>query len=213
LAALPMRLDSDGLADLVVLQSGKTWPAIASTLSGTTADIASTAVATSNPNAITINDSFSLNFRATPFPSTINVSGFAGTISQLRVRLSGLSYSSVNNLDILLAGPAGEKVMLMSDVGNNFISASNAVVTFDDAASSHLSEAVVSGTYKATDINDGPDNLPSPAPGAPYATTLATFNGTNPNGTWSLYVAKDVINSLTGSISGGWTLYFGADDV
>jgi hypothetical protein len=210
LAALPMRLDSDGLADFVVLQSGKTWPAIATTLSSTAAGIAATAVAIGNPNAITINDTFSLNFRATPYPSTVNVTGLVGTISKLRVRLSGLSYSLVDNLDMLLVGPAGQKVMLMSDV--SFVSASNVVVTFDDAASSDLSGGVVNGTYKATDINDGPDNLPSPAPGAPYATTLATFNGTNPNGTWSLYVAKDVINSLTGSISGGWTLYFGADD-
>jgi hypothetical protein len=57
--------------------------------------------------------------------------------------------------------------MLMSDVGSGFFSASNAVITFDDTASTNLSDGVVSGTYKPTDVNDGADNLPSPAPGSP----------------------------------------------
>jgi hypothetical protein len=145
-AALPMRLDSDGLTDLVVLQSGTISPAIATTLSNTAPDISLSPVTFSNPSTITINDTFNQNLRATPYPSTISVGGLAGTISKLRVRLSGLSYSSVDNLDILLVGPAGQTVMLMSDVGNGSFAAANAVLTFDDAASTFLSDGVVSGS-------------------------------------------------------------------
>jgi subtilisin-like proprotein convertase family protein len=48
-------------------------------------------------------------------------------------------------------------------------------------------------------------SFPSPAPPGPYGTSLAGFNGTNPNGAWSLYVV-DNFEVDTGSIAGGWNL-------
>ena len=58
--------------------------------------------------------------------------------------------------------------------------------------------------------------FPSPAPSGPYGTpaprgtsTLGDeFNGTNPNGTWSLYVVTDGAGDGAGSIAGGWSLTF-----
>lgn len=56
----------------------------------------------------------------------------------------------------------------------------------------------------------GPDTFPAPAP-APPATTvpLSTFNGTDPNGTWNLWVVDDTPHdpgTSPGQFPSGWTL-------
>ena len=63
---------------------------------------------------------------------------------------------------------------------------------------------LASGTYKPTNI-DTSDTFPAPAPAPSAATTLATFNGSDPNGTWSLFVVDDA-GGDTGSMAGGWCL-------
>src|SRR5262249_34297496 len=67
----------------------------------------------SNPNGITIND-FST---ATPYPSTINVSGVPQPITKITVNLFNVSHTYPSDIDILLVGPTGEQVVLMSDAG------------------------------------------------------------------------------------------------
>src|SRR6185503_1794692 len=121
--------------------------------------------------------------------------------------LKGLSHTYPDDLDILLVGPAGQKVVLMSDAGGG-TDISNVTLTFDDGAASSLpdSAAIVSGSYKPTDFVTG-DIFPSPAPAGPYGTALSAFNGLNPNGAWSLYVLDDEVND-GGSISAGWSLQF-----
>jgi len=123
------------------------------------------------------------------------------------VTLKGLSHTWPDDLDVLLVGPGGQKVLLMSDAGaGNDIN--NVTLTFDDAAASNLPDnsAIGSGTYKPTDFVTG-DTFPSPAPAGPYGTALSVFNGLNPNGTWSLYVLDDEAGD-SGSIAGGWSLDF-----
>jgi len=84
-------------------------------------------------------------------------------------------------------------------------------LTFDDAADSSLPDAgqIVSGTYKPS-IGSfcTPVSFPFPAPAGPYGSpSLSVFNGTNPNGPWSLYVMDDFpLSGGIGSISGGWSL-------
>ena len=65
---------------------------------------------------------------------------------------------------------------------------------------------MVSGTYQPTNINDGgsDDVYPAPAPAPSGNTTLAAFNGIDPNGIWSLYVMDDAFGDI-GSIE-GWSL-------
>jgi len=118
-----------------------------------------------------------------------------------------MSHTYPDDLDILLVGPGGQKVLLMSDAGGGS-DVNNITLTFDDAAASALADsaAIVAGTYKPTDFVTG-DTFPSPAPAGPYGTTLSTFNGLNPNGTWSLYVLDDAASD-SGSIAGGWSLKF-----
>jgi hypothetical protein len=57
--------------------------------------------------------------------------------------------------------------------------------------------------YRPTDYAPG-DSLPAPAP-ATTAATLSGFNGTDPNGIWSLYVI-DQVPGGTGVVSGGWSM-------
>jgi subtilisin-like proprotein convertase family protein len=179
----------------------------------------------SNSGAITINDS-SANCldtpgepspapaAATPYPSQITVSGLTGTVTDVNVTVTGLSHTFPDDVGMLLVGPAGQTTILMADTGlNNVLNGVN--LTFDDAAAASLPDdgQIVSGTYKPTlgtaipgsESCSVPTSFPSPAPASPYGSTLSVFNGTDPNGTWSLYVIDDS-TSDSGSISGGWSL-------
>src|SRR5207249_331651 len=139
------------------------------------------------------------------YPSKISVAGLPSNPSKVTVTLKGISHTYPDDLDILLVGPGGQKVLLMSDAGGG-AGINNVTLTFDDAAASKLpdSSAIVAGTYKPTDFVTG-DTFPSPAPGGPYGTTLSAFSGLDPNGTWSLYVLDDAASD-SGSIAGGWSL-------
>jgi subtilisin-like proprotein convertase family protein len=181
----------------------------------------------SNTGTITINDGSDRCFSAQPattpgqasaYPSTISVSGLTGTVTDVNVTLTGLSHTFPDDVDVLLVGPSGQTVLLMSDTGGHF-SLSGVNLTFDDAATASLSDdgQIVSGTYKptqgttlATEFCAVPTSFPSPAPASPYGSALSAFNGTNPNGTWSLYVIDDSFGDI-GSISGGWSLDITAD--
>src|SRR5205085_1591643 len=78
-------------------------------------------------------------------------------------------------------------------------------LVFDDAATGMLPDdgPIVAGTYQLSDYLDGPDDFPSGPPG-PYGSTLASFNGTDPNGVWGLYIVDDQANN-EGSLS-DWKL-------
>ncbi|MMZ58666.1 Proprotein convertase P-domain protein [compost metagenome] len=133
---------------------------------------------------------------ATPYPSNIIVSGLTGTISKVTVTLSNFSHSFPEDVDILLVGPNGQRVILMSDAGgDNGIT--NVTITFDDNAPSTLPNEgqIMSGAFKPT------DPFPPPAP----QEMLSVFNSTNPNGIWSLFVV-DNVEGDQGSIAGGWSL-------
>src|SRR5437868_776545 len=95
--------------------------------------------------------------------------------------------------------------MLMSDAGTDF-DAVGVTLTFDDnaAIAPPNSAQLVSGTFRPS--NYLPDEtLPLPAPPPPYGSALSAFNGTNPNGMWSLFVSDDTSED-GGSIDGGWSL-------
>src|SRR4051794_14411664 len=51
-----------------------------------------------------------------PYPSTVNISGVDGVIDHVVVDIV-LTHSNPDDLDILLVGPTGVKVLLMSDAG------------------------------------------------------------------------------------------------
>lgn len=139
---------------------------------------------------------------AVPYPSTINVSGLTGPITKVTVTLFNLSHQDPTDIDILLVGPDGlTNTILMSDTGGAFDIA-NVTLTFDDQAPSFLplTTAIVSGTFKPTNFEFPPENLPAPAPPSSASVALSNFNGLPPNGTWSLFVSDDALAGL-GSIA------------
>lgn len=142
-----------------------------------------------------------------PYPSTILVSGVPDSVSKLTVTLANLTHTFPADLDVLLVGPSGANLVIMSDVGGSANVAGVTLVLDDSAAEDLLiGGPLTSGSHKPTDVSTG-DSFPNPAPQPSAATTLATFNGTNPNGIWSLYVHDDA-GGDGGSFGGGWSVRF-----
>lgn len=163
--------------------------------------------------------SYSLDFRnltpitipangaASAYPSNITITGLAGTVTDVNVSLVGITHTLPDDLDVLLVGPAGQKVILMSDTGGNSDITGVNLVLDDDAANSLPNNTkLASGSFKPTNFGSG-DTFSSPAPAGPYGPLLSAFQGTSPNGAWSLYVLDDAANN-SGSLSGGWGLTF-----
>jgi subtilisin-like proprotein convertase family protein len=131
---------------------------------------------------------------ASPYPSTRPVSGLSGPVTDVNVTLTGLTHSFPDDIDALLVGPQGQKALLMSDVGTD-LDVNEINLTLDDASPVALPnvEQLVTGIYRPTEFDNANDTFPSPAPAGPYANPpqLSVFNGTNPNGFWSLYLDDD----------------------
>ena len=213
-AVLTMRLDKDGLGDLIVFQKGSSSPSISlSTSSRELVGNRAEHVLFSNPSPIIINGTTFIPGEppppapATPYPSTITVSG-QPVADKVRVRLNNLRHEALPQVGVVLVGPAGQSVFLMSGAGRygDFI---ELTLTFDDTAAliPRGNDRPLTGTYKPTVYPPVPV-FPAPAPSAPYASALSAFNGTDPNGTWSLYV---ISQGGIGQITGGWTLALGQD--
>jgi len=146
---------------------------------------------------------------ATPYPSSIAVSGVPANVSALSVNLSGLSHNFPSDLDILLVAPNGQKVMLMSDAGGGSqFRLVNADLTFsEDGPPLPLGAQISTGTYRPTDYQSG-DTMPAAAPAGPYGTSLAATLSGSVNGEWRLYVADDYL--ADGGAISGWSLSFSA---
>ncbi len=139
---------------------------------------------------------------ATPYPSTINISGATGVVERVIVKLNNFSHLYPSDLDIVLVGPQGQKSVVMGGAGGA-AGVVNVNLTFDDLAESEAGSPLESGTWKPTGTIA--EALPAPAPGLPYETSFTNFTGTAPNGTWSLYVS-DFEAPDNGNMSGGWSL-------
>ena len=88
----------------------------------------------------------------------------------------------------------------------------DASLRFDDEAARPLPmDSLATGTYRPTDGDDlSEDVYPAPAPANEANTSLSVFDGTDPNGTWSLYAFDDAGNA--NSLIQGWSLHVEWDD-
>lgn len=153
---------------------------------------------------------------ANPYPSQFFVSGFKrGQITDVNIRLVGYSHGWPDDVGALLVGPTGKRVLAMADTGSSFDTPVSGVhIVLDDEAAAPLPDnaQITTGAYwptRGTIVGPGdapaPASFPSPAPAGPYASKLAAFDGTNPNGPWRLFVLDDY-SSEGGQIAGGWEL-------
>jgi subtilisin-like proprotein convertase family protein len=164
----------------------------------------------SNTAAITIND----NAPATPYPSNITVSGLTGN-KVIKVKLNQMNHTFPGDIDMLLVGPGGQKMEVMSDQGgtNDLVGVN---LTLSDTAAASLPATIVTGEFKPT-ADATADTFAAPAPAAPYqlpgpggAATLNSVYGSDGaamNGVWSLFIVDDAGTDI-GTVGGGWSLTF-----
>jgi hypothetical protein len=190
-----------------------------------------TTTTTTNPNNITLNSGdFVYNVLATPYPSELNVSGVTGNVDSVTATLNNVQTfngpdGSSQVINLLLVGPEGQKVVLMSQVGSAPLN--NITLNFDDNAAAFLGQPypttlpiIASGNYKPSnysfngfrDIYPFVGDTPTGAPEGPYGSTLSVFNNTSPNGTWKLFAvdANQETSRASGAITPGniasWSL-------
>jgi hypothetical protein len=150
---------------------------------------------------------------ANVYPSSVAVSGVAGTVTDARVTLIGLTSSSPDDIDAVIVGPNGQQVMLMSDAcGVNPTTLEDDNFTFDDSASTFLSDNGPCGSF--SDESHKPSNYENPddddltpegGPAGPYLNSLSLLAGGSPNGAWNLFVFDDN-SSFHGFDLSAWAL-------
>ena len=187
------------------------------TTSAATADAAGITVTPSGPVSIVDNhygqsDSDPVTIPAagpsTPNPPSLDVDGIPGTITDVDVLVHSISHTFPADLDLMLVGPGGQRVLLMSDAGSSS-PVSGIHLAFDDEAPTGLPQftGLVGGFFQPTNFGSG-DLFPAPAPDpAGAATALSVFDGTSANGIWQLFVVDDS-DLDSGVIAQGWELRF-----
>lgn len=165
---------------------------------------------------------------ANAYPSSISVSGIQGTVTDVNVTLLGMVVS--DDADIVVRGPNGEQVLLISDACRSGTSQRGNWI-FDQSAPGFISRPGPCSPSFPTQQSFLPSNyLPQPgdpmdngvepddlslAPGGPappYVNNLAALAGGSPNGSWDLFALDD--NSLDGvgfEIDSGWALTLEVD--
>lgn len=150
---------------------------------------------------------------ANPYPAPITVEGFRGVVTHVTVTLKGISHEQSYQVEVMLAKDTTNAVLMGRTGGTE--SMADVTLTFDDAATRALPQtaAITSGRYQPTNfiaLVDLPAYFRAPAPLPSGNTSLAAFDGLDPNGTWRLYVTDGALNT-DGAISGGWELTITAD--
>ncbi len=129
---------------------------------------------------------------ASTYPLPVTVANQPGRILDVDVEIKGITHSYVDDLNLLLVGPTGRKVVLAANACGP-----HPIVdfswTFDDDAPVSLTDSSLDDCYpyvvKPTAY--GTPTFAAPAPAGPYAATLSAFDGTVANGTWRLYAFDD----------------------
>ena len=140
------------------------------------------------------------------YPADIAVAQLPKGIASVSVGIHGFDHPSPDDVDVMLASPNGQSVLLMSDV-TAAASPSPVSLTFASSAAGEIPATgpLSSGTYLPTNIGTT-DPFPFPASSQTlWFNSLDVFKGGDPNGTWRLYVVDDD-GSSPGGVIDAWTL-------
>ncbi len=140
---------------------------------------------------------------ASPYPSTITVSGVTNPVSGFRIRLKNFSHTYPGDVKALLVAPNGQAFQFFTSVGTTPVT--NVNLTFAGESTAGLPTPMVSGTYG---LSGGSDSFPGVASTFPRASNVTSLFTPNVNGQWRLFV-NDFSSQDAGSIAGGWEIEFG----
>jgi subtilisin-like proprotein convertase family protein len=129
--------------------------------------------------------------RADHYPETRTVTGMSGVVSDVNVSIPGVYHKRPSDLQLILVGPGGQKVKLMSNAcGDRAVA--DVDWTWDDEAAQEmpLDDYCASSPYRPTAV-DPYAPPPAPGPERPYDAYLSAFDYTDPNGEWKLYAYDD----------------------
>ncbi len=154
------------------------------------------------------------------YPSSITVTGAGTSITTVDVQLNRLTHTWPDDMDLLLVGPTGAKLVIQSDVGGS-VDVTDLSYVISDSGATLLPDAgpLVAGTFMPSNVTSG-DAFAAPAPAGPHdeaapagaATLTSVFAGTDPNGAWNLFLVDDS-GGDGGTYAGGWCLDFATTPV
>ncbi|MGH2618165.1 MAG: hypothetical protein ACRDJC_23300 [Thermomicrobiales bacterium] len=141
------------------------------------------------------------------YPSPIVVNGLKGTVRDVNVRLNDFSHDDPDEVRVLLVGPGGQTAIVLAEIGAEE-EINDVTLRLDDEAAAPLSDATLrSGIFRPTNDLGSAIAFNVPAPPVTSANAaLAVFDGTNPNGTWRLFVQDRNGPNDSGAFAGGWVL-------
>ncbi|RLB94870.1 MAG: hypothetical protein DRH50_05770, partial [Deltaproteobacteria bacterium] len=123
---------------------------------------------------------------------TQDVSGLSGTITDVDVKLN-ITHPNVEDLDVYLKSPTGTEIELFTDIGGSGDNFTNTIL--DAGASINIADA--SAPFTGRFLPEGGTNV------------LNSFDGENPNGTWTLKIEDDATGD-TGTLD-DWELTIRTD--
>lgn len=159
------------------------------------------------------------------YPADIEVSGLAGSVTDVDVTITGLRHTYPADVHLLLVDPVGHSALLMGHCGGA-LPVAEETFTFDDEAAVEMpfeDPGLKSATFRPANPDTAttractgspvaaPGTAPQPGPTGTYGRALSVFDGNPPNGTWQLFVFDDFSDYDSGEIAGGWSLRIDTD--
>ena len=120
---------------------------------------------------------------------TFTLAGQPSPIGDLNVNIFGFKHTYIDDVTMVLQSPSGKSMLLMTQSCGS-ADANDFAWTFDDEAATQMppetDPSCAAGAAFQPSNFSAASSVPG-APVAPYAISLASFDGENPNGVWKLY--------------------------